>query len=437
VVAVERTHLLSPDAELSGSSLSFPGVRVVVLRGPDRGRAARLDREELSIGTAPTAALCLTDPTVSRHHALLRLTARGLVLTDSGSTNGTRVDGRVIQSVHVSPGDTIELGATRLRIEALRQRLNLPLHAEHRFGPLLGESVSARRLFALLDQVAPTDLSVLLLGESGVGKDLAAQALHEASPRADRPFIVFDCGATAPGVIESELFGHEKGAFTGAIDRRLGAFQEADGGTLFIDEVGELPRELQPKLLRALDRREVRPVGSDKTIAVDVRVIAATNRDLKLEVNRGAFREDLFYRLSVFPIVVPPLRERLEDLPLLADHFWRAFTKDPGAGVPDDLVPDLVAHHWPGNIRELRHRVEQLAVLRDRDRGPLGDAGEPSPAPHSYREGRARALASFEIAFLRDVMARANGNVSEAARLATMDRVYLSKLLRKHRVLKR
>ena len=404
----------------------------MVLRGVDRGRAERLDREELSIGTAPSNGLQLTDPTVSRHHAVLQLTERGVLLRDLESTNGTRVDRRPIESVYVSPGDVIEVGATRLRLEALRTRLTLPLHDRHAFGPLLGESVAARRLFALLEQVAPTPLSVLLLGESGVGKDLCAQAIHEASTRADRPFIVFDCGAAAPGLIESELFGHERGAFTGALDRRLGAFQEADGGTLFIDEIGELPRELQPKLLRALDRREVRPVGSDRTVGVDVRVVAATNRDLKLEVNRGTFRDDLFYRLSVFPIVVPPLRDRIEDLPLLADQFWRGFTGDAGGAVPDDLMPELTAYHWPGNVRELRHRVEQLAVVHGSE--PRAEARAPTG---SYREARARALESFEVGFLRDLLARADGNVTEAARLASMDRVYLSKLLRKHRLPRR
>jgi transcriptional regulator with GAF, ATPase, and Fis domain len=430
VIALDRTHLIASQA----TEMSMPGVRVVVLRGVDRGRAARLEREELLIGTAANAELRLGDPTVSRHHAVLRTTSHGLLLRDLESTNGTRIDGRRIESAYVSPGDVIEVGATRLRLEALRTRVSLPLHADHRFGPLIGESVAARRLFAQLEQVAATPLSVLLLGESGAGKDLAAQAIHEASPRAERPFVVFDCSAAAPGLIESELFGHERGAFTGAFERRLGAFLEADGGTLLLDEIGDLPRDLQPKLLRALDRREVKAIGSDRPIAVDVRVIASTHRDLRTEVNRGTFREDLFYRLSVFPIAVPPLRERVEDIPLLADHFWRVFTGDVTGGVPDELVADLTAHHWPGNVRELRHRVEQLAVTHGSN---AGEAHGPTLPAGSYREARSRALESFEVGFLRELMARADGNVSEAARQAAMDRVYLSKLLRKHRLGKR
>ncbi|MCE9576549.1 MAG: sigma 54-interacting transcriptional regulator [Deltaproteobacteria bacterium] len=409
------------------TGLSLPDVRIVVMRGPDRGRAVHLEREEIVIGTAPTADLRLTDPTVSRHHATLRANERGLLLTDLDSTNGTVLDRRRVHSAYVAPGDLIEVGGTRLRIEQPRGRVELTISSAAQFGPLIGRSVAARRLFALLEQVAQAEVTVLLLGESGVGKDLAAQALHEAGPRANGPFVVFDCGAAAASVIESELFGHERGAFTGAVDRRLGAFQEAAGGTLFLDEIGELPRELQPKLLRVIDRHEVRPLGADRTIAVDVRIVAATNRDLGREVNLGSFREDLFYRLSGFPVRVPPLRERIDDVPLLADHFWRVFTRDPDGAVPSSALPELAAHSWPGNVRELRHRVEQLALLRD--------PGAPAPVDGviSYREAKARALAAFEIAFLREAMARANGNVSEAARQVSMDRVYLSKLLRRHR----
>ena len=407
----------------------MPEMRLVVLRGPDRGHALRIDREEVVVGVAASANLRLTDPPVSRHHATLRMTEHGILVTDLGSTNGTRVDRRRVQSAYVAPGDAIDVGSTRLRIELQRGRVELSLSGAPRFGPLLGRTVTARRLFSLLEQVASADVTVLLLGESGVGKDLAAQAIHEAGPRAAAPFVVFDCGAAAASVIESELFGHERGAFAGALERRNGAFQEAHGGTLFLDEIGELPRELQSKLLRAIDRREVRPVGADRPRAVDVRIISATNRDLKLEVNSGAFREDLFYRLNAFPVVVPPLRERADDIPLLADHFWRAFIGDDGSGIPASLLPELTEYRWPGNVRELRHRVEQLALLRPRE---TETTDAPSAPRASYREAKAMAMDAFEAGFLAELMARASGNVSEAARLASMDRVHLSKLLRKH-----
>jgi transcriptional regulator with GAF, ATPase, and Fis domain len=355
------------------------------------------------------------------------MTEHGILVTDLDSTNGTRVDRRRIQAAYTEPGDAIDVGSTRMRVELQRGRVELPLSGATRFGPLLGRSIAARRLFSLLEQVAPADVTVLLLGESGVGKDLAAQALHESGPRAAAPFVVFDCGAATGSVIESELFGHERGALPGATDRRNGAFQEAHGGTLFLDEIGELPRELQSKLLRAIDRREVRPVGSDRPLSLDVRIIAATNRDLKREVNSGAFREDLFYRLNAFPIVVPPLRERADDIPLLADHFWRTFIGDADVGIPASLLPELTGYSWPGNVRELRHRVEQLALLR-----PHETTEPPAPPRASYREAKAKALDAFEAGFLAELLARANGNVSEAARLASMDRVHLSKLLRKH-----
>ena len=421
----EWTQVLDP----GGTTLSLPKLRVVVLRGPDRGRALSLTTNEITLGTAPSAELQLTDPTISRHHATVSITDRGVLVTDLDSTNGTTFEGRRVRSIYVEPDDVLVMGATRVRIERERGRVQQPLSSAEHFGPLLGRSVAARRAFSLLEQVASTDVTVLLLGESGSGKDLAAQAVHERSSRGKQPFVVFDCGAVAPSLVESELFGHERGAFTGATERRLGAFQEADGGTLFLDEVGELPRDLQPKLLRALDRREIRSLGADHTRAVDVRIIAATNRDLKLEVNRGAFREDLFYRLNGFPITMPPLRARPEDIPLLADHFWRLFTGDQESGLPTELLPELTQNPWPGNVRELRHRIEHLALLRELSTPPVAPAEQTSA---SYREAKTRAGDAFEIGYITDLMARAAGNVSEAARLGAMDRVHLSKLLRKH-----
>jgi transcriptional regulator with GAF, ATPase, and Fis domain len=418
----ERTQLL----EVKATTLSMPGMRLVVLKGPDRGHSVRLERQETVVGSAASAHLRLTDPTVSRHHLAVVVGADGVLATDLESTNGTRVEKRRVRAAYLEIGDSIEVGATRLRLELHDRRVEVPLAEEHRFGPMLGQSVAARRLFAVLRQVAPEDATVLLDGESGVGKDLAAQALHEASKRAGAPFVVFDCAAASPSLIESELFGHERGAFTGAVNARSGVFQEAHGGTLFLDEIGELPPSLQPKLLRVLDGREVRPIGADRGVNVDVRVIAATHRDLRVEVNRGIFREDLYYRLSVVPVRVPPLRERADDILLLADHFWRRVTGDEGGAVPEEHRAALIEHTWPGNVRELRNRIEQIAMLGDLAPASGGAATE------SFRAAKAAAVESFEAAFLARLMARASGNVSEASRLASMDRVYLTKLLRKH-----
>jgi transcriptional regulator with GAF, ATPase, and Fis domain len=410
--------------EGQGNTLSIPRVRLLVVRGPDRGKARVVDRPEIVIGTAATADLCLTDRTVSRLHATVRLDEGGVLVSDLGSTNGTLLAQRRIRSAYAEPGEIIQVGATRVRLERERGRLRQSLAPEPRFGPLLGRSVAARRLFELLAQAAASDTTVLLVGESGVGKDLAAQALHEHSPRSAGPFVVFDCAAASPALIESDLFGHERGAFTGASERRAGAFQEASGGTIFLDEIGELSLDSQTRLLRVLDRREVRPIGGPRLLPVDVRVIAATNRDLRVEVNRGSFRDDLYYRLSGFPIGVPPLRERPEDVPLLADHFWRLATGDAEGHLPVELLPELMQHSWPGNVRELRHRVEREALLgREKiDRKP----------PRRYRDAKQLAVDAFEVGFLNELLARARGNVSEAARQADMDRVHLSKLLRRY-----
>jgi DNA-binding NtrC family response regulator len=419
--------LVSPDGQ--AGAIKLPSLRVVVARGPDKGRSAAIDKEEIVVGTGPSCDLQLTDPTVSRNHLTLRVTEQGLLVTDLDSTNGTLIEGRRVRGAYVKAGERLDVGATRLRVEATRESAELPLSGGERFGRLLGRSVAMRRLFALVEQVAHEEATVLLLGETGTGKDAVAEAIHEASPRRAGAFVVVDCSTLADGIVESELFGHEKGAFTGADRAHKGAIAEAHGGTLFIDEVGELPRDLQPKLLRALERREVRPVGSAKPVPVDARIIAATNRDLKLDVNRGLFREDLFYRLNVISIRVPPLRERIEDVPMLAHHFWREISGDASGACPDELVQLFIKHRWPGNVRELKNRVERALVLRRTDE-LSGIRAEGVNA--TYGDAREAALSTFERGFLAELMARARGNVSEAARLAHMDRVYLTKLLRKH-----
>ncbi len=410
-----------------GEALSLEGARLVVRKGPDRGRTLDISKQETVIGAASSADLVLTDPTVSRNHALLTAGENGFVLRDLESTNGVWLAGRRLFSACIAPGDDFDLGSTRVRLEAAKGRVELPLSQADTFGGLLGSSASARRLFALLESVTQNDSTVLLLGETGTGKDTCAEAIHSASARADRPFVVVDCGAVAEGIIESELFGHEKGAFSGAHESRTGAFEEAAGGTIFLDEVGELPRALQLKLLRAIDRREVRPIGSNQVVKLDVRIVAATNRDLRLDVNSGLFREDLFYRLNVVSIRVPALRERMEDVPLLANHFFRQLTGDPEALLPEEVLTQFAAHRWPGNIRELRNRVERVAVLKRAE--PISTL---SPVGSQiYREAKAAAVEAFERQFLTELLGRARGNVSEAARLAQMDRVFLSKLLRK------
>jgi len=423
-----------------GKTLTMAGARLVVVRGPDTGASVRLESEETTVGTGAGATLVLTDATVSRHHVSLQALADGWLVTDLDSTNGTRLDGRRIRAAYVAPGDKIQLGATTLRLEADKRAVDLALSERGSFGRLIGKSIAARRLFALLERVAPETATVLLSGETGSGKDLAAEALHEAGPRAAGPFVVVDCGALVDNLLKSELFGHEKGAFTGAVSARAGAFEQADGGTLFLDEIGELPRDLQPKLLRVLERREIRRIGAIEPRAVDVRILAATNRDLKVAVNQGLFREDLFHRINVVSIRVPPLRERMDDVPLLAEHLWREQTGDPHEVLPDALRSAFLAYHWPGNVRELRNKVERAAMLvrAGRYTDALSGIGEVRlDAPFPFREAKAAAIESFERTYLKALLERARGNISEAARIAAMDRVHLTRLVQKHQLGKR
>ena len=416
-------QLTRPESE----QLTLPGARIVILRGPDKGHALALDKEQVVVGTGPSAELKLTDPTVSHAHLSLRMTAEGVLLTDLDSTNGTFVDDRRVRSIYLKPGDRIELGDTRLRLERTRASLQVPLSRAHAFGELLGQSVAARRLFATLEQIAPTDATILLEGETGTGKEVTVRSIHHKSPRAERPLVTIDCGSLPAGLIESELFGHEKGAFTGADRATRGAFRTADGGTLFLDEIGELPLALQPKLLRALERREVWPVGGTAHVPVNIRIVAATNRDLRQLVSNGLFREDLYYRLNVVSLRLPPLRERLDDVPLLAARFWQELG---GNTLPDEILAPLLTHTWPGNVRELRNRIERAYVLDQP--AELSRSGDETPKHEPFGTAKDRVIFEFERTYLAALVQRAHGNQSEAARLASLDRAHLVRLLKKH-----
>ena len=271
-----------------------------------------------------------------------------------------------MHDIHLRDGSVVTVGATTIVVGAGEREHEIPVWDGDAFGSAVGRSLPMRELFAVLGRAARSDATILFEGESGTGKEVLASALHEASRRASGPFVVVDCGSVPSGLLESLLFGHEKGAFTGAIDARVGQFEEASGGTLFLDEIGELPLDVQPKLLRALEARAIRRVGATETIPIDVRIVAATNRDLAEEVNRGAFREDLYYRLAVIRVRVPPLRERREDVRPLLEHFVRrAFPTDAAkadrviAKVDEASWASLETHPWPGNVRELRNVVER------------------------------------------------------------------------------
>jgi transcriptional regulator with GAF, ATPase, and Fis domain len=405
---------------------------VEVVSGPDQGIRVLSDGDELTVGASPGNQLILTDGTVSRHHCSIAVASDGFLLCDLGSTNGTTLAGHRVISAYLAPGSTIGVGQTMLRFEVTERAVTEPLAESHHFGDIVGESPAMRRMFFILNRVVHTDTTVLLEGETGTGKTKIAEALHDLGRRADQPFVVVDCGAMTATLIESLLFGHERGAFTGALDAKQGMFEAADGGTIFLDEIGELPLDLQPKLLRVLEGRTITRLGSTRPQKVDVRIIAATNRDLRVEVNAGTFRPDLLYRIGMLRVRVPPLRERAEDLALLVDRFYREFAGEDVAP-PADLLASAMRHSWPGNVRELRGFVESSYLL-----GPqlLGEhvASSADDIALTFRDAKARAMIEWERSWIARLVKAYRGNLSRAARAARMDRNHLRSLMRRYDV---
>jgi transcriptional regulator with PAS, ATPase and Fis domain len=420
--------------------VNYSKIRLSVSQGPDAGATRELVNSTLRVGSASDNDLALSDNTVSRHHCAIEPVASGVRIRDEGSTNGVFLGNVRVFDALVNGPVQLRLGDTTLDIVPLAETVMREQLSGDRFHGLIGRSARMRELFAELECVAPTDMTVLILGETGSGKELVADSLHAESERARGPFVVFDCSAVAATLAESELFGHERGAFTGAVTSRPGVFEQANGGTIFLDELGELPKDLQPKLLRVLERREVRRLGSQRTIPVDVRLVAATNRNLAAEVQRGNFREDLYFRLSTAVVRVPPLRDRMDDLPLLVEHFLeRAKPRRSVAEVPAAVWALFNAHRWPGNVRELSNAVQRFAVRPDRvlpvaasqqpwTEPPLNESAPVAP----LRIARRDASEAFERAYLAHLLARSQGNVTRAAALAEVSRQMVQKLMRKH-----
>ncbi len=410
---------------------------VTVTAGTAAGQTWTAAAERCAIGSHPSNDLVLDDPTVSRFHCELVITEDRVRVRDLGSRNGTLGGGITIIDGSIGAGTTLVLGHSQIRVDIDSGRAEIAASERTSFGPIVGVSPQMRELFSQLEKVAPSDATVLIEGETGTGKEGVAESIHDASPRAKRPFVVIDCSAIPANLLESELFGHEAGAFTGATARRIGAFEEASGGTLFLDEIGELPSELQPKLLRALESREIRRVGSRGTIHCDLRIVAATNRDLRTEVNNAAFRADLYYRLAVVKLALPPLRDRVGDFPVLVEHLLRRI-KASDAAISELTTPDflaeLAAAPWPGNVRELRNHLEQCVVFGER-RSPttprVAHATPSEQVPLGYELARRQAIDAFERSYVTALLER-SGTVAQAAREAGVNRAYLHRLLRRH-----
>ena len=415
---------------------------VSVVAGPDAGARVEipLPGDAVMIGREASACLCITDPGVSRRHLALSPTPGGLVVTDLGTANGTHHGTQRIHSITVLESTRLRLGPqTQIEI-VLGPAVEVTPYELGRFGHAIGGSPAMRELFGLLARVAPTDATVLLEGETGTGKEKLAEAIHQASRRARASFVVVDCGAIPRELVGSELFGHARGAFTGASAGRRGLVEEAMGGTLFLDELGELPLEVQPQLLRLLSKREARRIGETRAYAADIRVIAATHRDLRSMVRLGQFREDLYFRVAVVRATVPPLRARPEDLPALVEHFLEEIGR-PDFRCARTLMARFLAYDWPGNLRELRNAVERAASLRgdwmEATTAPLGRPGEDpgswdEPITGPFKIAKSLIVESFERDYLTQLLARHNGNLTSAAQEAGIDRNYVHRLLKKH-----
>jgi two-component system nitrogen regulation response regulator GlnG len=441
-VATEILEGEAPSGELVGT--------LKVLEGPNRGAAIALVRTFATVGRHPTNDLVLHDARVSSVHLeLTRRSAGRVLMRDVGSTNGTWFGSQRIVEVELSPGAVLRIGDSVLELEAEPRAQAAAPAKETSFEHLVGGAAVMRELFAVLKRIAAKPLSLLVQGETGTGKEEVARAVHTRSLRSKGPFAVLDATTIPAALAESVLFGHERGAFTGAESRHQGAFERAHGGTLFLDEIGELPISLQPKLLRVLERRELTRVGGNQSIPIDVRVVAATHRDLRLEIEAGRFREDLYFRLAQVRVVLPPLRARADDVPALVRHFLEQMREPSGEpiSIEENALAELAKRPFPGNVRELRNVVVRAAALseggtiRVRDIAGEGYGFRGTDAERSaldlsgtFAEAKEHALERFERTYLEALLRRSGGNLSKASREADLARNHLRDLLKKRKL---
>jgi DNA-binding NtrC family response regulator len=448
-VSVDRKTMLQTGLTTSdtrGRTATRSWIARVTTEGQEPTQIA-IGARPITIGAGRDCDLVLNDPEVSRRHAELQATPEGVRVRDLGSTNGTFWQGSRVTEVVVPAGAGVQVGKTLLRISSAEAPV-MPPSSRKRFGGLVGASLAMRELFAVLELASPSDATVLIEGESGTGKELTARAIHDHSARAGGPFVVVDCSAITENLLESHLFGHVRGAFTGADAERKGAFVEATGGTLFLDELGELPLASQAKLLRALEAQTVQPVGADRPVPVDTRVIAATHRNLMGMVDAQQFRFDLFYRLAVVHVSIPPLRERPDDVPELVAYFYEGRGIDPGP-LASPNMERLMRHSWPGNVRELRNVLERAWALSGPTGASFADLNlwmqpglQPATGPTElidtsmpFKEAKERWVDQFEARYLSAVFTMHNGNITHAAEAAGINRRHFRTLLRKHGII--
>ncbi len=464
----------------SGPTLHLRRCTLTLLSAEGRPvKEYEFEKGEVSVGAMSDNDVVVNDQTASRYHAKIVQEDSGYVLIDLRSTNGSFVNKVRIREAFLAPGTTIAIGQTRFLFNAKEQEVNIVPSSSDRCGDIIGGNKGMRQLYSILEKIAPTATTIVIEGETGTGKEVVAQSIHKLSPRAKGPIIIFDCGAVPPNLIESELFGHEKGSFTGAVMTRQGLFEMADGGTLFLDELGELPIDLQPKLLRVLENREVRRVGSSKSTKVDVRIIAATNRNLEEEVKLGNFRQDLFYRLSVVRVCLPALRERTDDIGLLVSHFLenQRYNQRPDGtkrarGISPTALQVLTGYNWPGNVRELLNVIERAVsfceneiiepqdlpehLLNSQTLPPVSPYQPPEEAAYvgtpgvslrseapqpptelvsgdiTFKDAKEKWVSAFERDYIVSLLKRHDGNISHAARESDIDRKYFRKLMKKY-----
>jgi DNA-binding NtrC family response regulator len=449
-----KTELLKLDD--APDVISLRKCQLVVAEGKNRGNKITLNKNLIKVGKRESNDLVLADKAVSRNHFEIEYQSDSFLLRDLGSTNGTYLNGSRVKEAYLSPGDIIKVGNTMVEFVAFDEKVQIEPSIKEEFGDMVGKSRKMRQIFSILEKIAPTQATVVIEGETGTGKDLVARAIHEHSARKQKPFVVFDCSAVAPNLIESELFGHEKGSFTGAVKARAGVFEAAMGGTVFLDEIGELTAELQPKLLRALEQREIKRVGANTPVKIDVRVICATNRNLRKEVDEGRFREDLYYRLSVVKVSLPSLRERPEDIPIIIERFLSRgrYNRLPDDSlkvtrVEDDALKALARFEWPGNVRELSNVVERAVsfvegdtiskshldfIFAEMSHGEERTERMVVDADLPFKDAKQQVVESFEKEYLVELMKHYGGNLSKAAREAKIDRKHLRNLLKKYNI---